>query len=366
MSQKIERTFLVGVFGENYEQRRLIGQALGAPDTKSDIELYGRLDAKIGHIFTASTPIDYPEKIKPYLQVLQLSNIHILIIDLEIGLDAAIGELLVGMDLMHQLFETRCLIAIIGINSKTEWKLPDVQEKIKKILASTNIEDTETILIKNKEDNEVLKEKIVDLGISISENLKEIKQYSKVLIDHVFPVKGIGTVILGIVREGEIKAGQMVELTGYEGPPKKVIIRNIQKHDRDFKIAYKGDRVGLALKGNISPKEISRDNIIVSQGIFKQELSISAKVFINPFYKPKTGIIKPGDTTQFHAIVDLKTTAMKFLKGDDLIPGKSGVSTIKFDKMMVHDGTGLKGLITEMNRFEKKLRIVGWFSQILS
>ena len=362
MSEEKERTFLVGVFGEDYEQRKLIGQALGAPDTQSDIELYGRLDANLGHIFTALTPKDYPEKIKSFLQVLRISDIHVLIVDLEIGLNAAIGELLVGMDLMHQLFETRCLIIIVGINSNTDWKLPEIEKKIKTRLAS---QTTKIIHIKNKEDYEVLKEKIVDLGDSITENLKEIKKYSKILIDHAFPVKGIGTVILGIVKEGEIKASQMVELTGYEGPPKKIIIRSIQKHDRDFKIANKGDRVGLALKGNISPKDVTRDNIIVSQGIFQQELKISAKVFINKFYKPKDKVIKPGDSTQFYAIVELKISPMRFLEGDELKPGKSAVSIIKFDKMLVHDGTGLKGIITEMNRFENKLRIVGWFSQIL-
>lgn len=157
----------------------------------------------------------------------------------------------------------------------------------------------------------------------------------------------------------------MLELVGYEETGKKVIIRNIQKHDRNFKSAFEGDRVGLALKGNISPKDISRDNMLVSQGIFKQEKKIDANVYINPFYKPKGGSIKPGETIQYHAIVNLKASPMKFIEGDELSPGKKGSATIKFDKLLYHDGSGLKGIITELNKFADKLRIVGWFTQVL-
>ena len=123
MSGVTEKNFLVGIFGENFEQRNLIGQALGSPGTKSDIQFYNRLDAGLGHVFCALTPVDYPEKIKPFLQALTITNIHVLVIDLDVGLNAVIGEILVGMDLYHQLFETQVLVVIAGINANNEWKL---------------------------------------------------------------------------------------------------------------------------------------------------------------------------------------------------------------------------------------------------
>ncbi len=365
MNEAKEHTFVVGIFGEDYEQRKLIGQALGAPDTQSDMEIYGRLDLNLGFIFTALTPKDYPDKIKSFLQILKISDIHVLIVDLEVGLNSVIGEILVGMDLMHQLFDTRCLVIIQNINEKTEWKLTETQKKITNILNTTSLESTDILLIKNKDDYETIKSNIAEIGKEMQLINKEPKNYVKVIIDHAFPVKGIGTVILGIVKEGEVKTGQMVEITGYEGPSKKVIIRSIQKHDRDFKSAQRGDRVGLALKGNISPKDIDRDNIIVSQGIFTAEKDFLANVYINPFYKPKAGTIKPGDLTQFHGIVEIKVSPLKFVEGDELTPGSSGKVRIQLEKNLVHDGSGLKGIITEMNRFENKLRIVGWFTQIL-
>jgi len=65
-------------------------------------------------------------------------------------------------------------------------------------------------------------------------------------------------------------------------------------------------------------------------------------------------------------MVEIKSSPLKFVEGEDLLPGKTGKVTIELEKSLVHDGTGLKGVITEMNKFENKLRIVGSFEQILN
>ena len=366
MSESVEHNFIVGIFGENLEHNKLIGQALGAPGTKSDIQFYNRLDAELNQVFCALTPIDYPDKIKSFLQTLVLTNIHILIIDLEIGLNATTGEIIVGMDMFHQLYNTQDLVIISGINSKNEWILLDFREKIKKILDTTSLKDTQIIDLRNKEDYLKLKKKIIEFRKHSQELNVEINGITKILIDHAFPVKGIGTVILGIIKEGRVSTGQMLELTGYNGPSKKVIIRSIQKHDRDFKTAIKGDRVGLALKGNISADQISRDNILINQGLFKSENQIKARVFINQFYKPKHKVIKTGNGIQYNALVDLKSTPFKFINGEEIFPGSSGIVNMKFDKFLYHNGSGLIGIITDFNRFNNKLRIIGYFNQLLN
>ncbi len=217
--------------------------------------------------------------------------------------------------------------------------------------------------IKAKQDYDNLKRIIVELGNEFLQLTTVNERNTEVLIDHVFPVKGIGTVILGIVKQGEVHSGQMLEITGYESAVKKVIIRSIQKHDRNFKVAYEGDRVGLALKGNISPRDVSRDNIIVTPGIFKQEKEIEAEVFVSQFYKPKSGKIKSNDGFQYYGLIKLKLSPFKFIEGQNIIPGKSGPMKIRFDKSVLHNGEGLKGIITELNRFENRLRIVGYFQQ---
>ncbi|MFX0010972.1 MAG: EF-Tu/IF-2/RF-3 family GTPase [Candidatus Hermodarchaeota archaeon] len=364
MSDFSERNFIVGIFGENKELNNRIGQAIGSPGTKSDIQFYNRLDSELNQVFCALTPLDYPEKIKPLLQSLTLTNIHLLIVDLNIGLNATIGELIVAIDLFHQLYNTEVLIIVDGINSKTEWKLSEVRKKITQLTETTSFKNAELFEIKTKEDFHLLKQKIIKLGIKLAEQEPTGSNITKILIDHAFPVKGIGTVILGIVKEGKVTAGQMLELSGYDGPSKKVIVRSIQKHDRDFKEAYQGDRVGLALKGNIAPNEISRDNFLISHGSYKPETEIKARVSLNEYFKPKDKYIKPGNGIQFNALVDVKLSPFKFIKGDDLYPGKTAEATLKFDKLLYHTGNGLRGIIADLNKFENKLRIVGSFSQI--
>ncbi|MFX1499949.1 MAG: EF-Tu/IF-2/RF-3 family GTPase [Promethearchaeota archaeon] len=365
MSESFEHNFLVGIFGENLDYNKLVGQALGAPGTSSDIQFYNRIDAELNQVFCALTPINYPEKIKPFLQTLVLTNIHVLNLDINTNLNAIIGEIIVGIDLFHQLFNTKVLIIISGITSNNKWKISDFRIKIKKILDATSLKDTEILSLSNKEDYNNLKKKIVELGLTHQNLNVGTDGFTKILIDHAFSVKGIGTVILGIIKEGTVNTGQMLELIGYKNSTKKVIIRSIQKHDRNFKTAIKGDRVGLALKGNISVDEVSRDNILTTQGIFKQEVSIKAKVFINQFFKPKNNKIIPGDGIQYNVMVDLRTAPCKFIDGKEISPGNSGVVNLKFYKPLFHSGSGLKGIITNLSRFENKLRIIGYFIQIL-
>jgi len=364
MNEVAEKNFVVGILGDNFDINNLIGQSLGSPGTKSDILFYNRLDQTLNHVFCGLTPIDYPEKIKPLLQTLAISNIHVLAIDLNVGLNASVGEILVGMDIFSKLYRTKVLLVIAGINTNTEWKLPETRKKIEAILESTSLKNIQIFELKAKQDYENLKKIIVTLGNEFLQLTSDKKSDTEVLVDHVFPVKGIGTVILGIVKQGEVHSGQMLEITGYESAVKKVIIRSIQKHDRNFKVAYEGDRVGLALKGNISPSDISRDNIIVTPGIFKMEKEIEAEIFVSKFYKPKSGMVNSNDGFQYYGLIKLKLSPFKFIEGQNIIPGKSGTMKIRFDRSVFHNGEGLKGIITELNRFENKLRIVGYFQQI--
>jgi len=364
MSEGKEHTFLVGIFGDNFEYRKLLGQALGAPGTISDIQFYNRLDFQLGEVFTALTPIDYPEKLKPFIQTLILTNIHILVTDVKAGLNASVGEILVGLDLFHRISTTKVLIVLTGINSNTEWKVIQIKNTIENMLNNTSLKGIDILEIRQKDDYDLVKKKIVDLGLEIFNADLTNSDYTKILIDHAYTVKGIGTVILGIVKKGSVHSNQMLELTGNNSVAKKVIVRSIQKHDRDFKEAHEGDRVGLALKGNISLSEISRDSLITTQGIFKGEKEIKAQVYINEFYKPKNGVIISKDSIEYTGIVELKSSPLKIIAGEDLKPGSSGVLKLKFDNPLFHNGSGLRGILCDLSRFENKLRIIGHFEQL--
>lgn len=100
-------------------------------------------------------------------------------------------------------------------------------------------------------------------------------------IDHAFSVKGIGTVLLGIVRSGTVK----VHDTLYLGNGKEVSIRSIQAQDQDVQEAGTNARVGLAVKG-IEPDEFEKGDVLSKKPIVKID-KVKATINISHMVKEK-------------------------------------------------------------------------------
>ena len=83
-------------------------------------------------------------------------------------------------------------------------------------------------------------------------------------VDKAFPVKGIGTVILGVVTRGKVKVHDNL----YHSSGKQVMIKSIQSQDVDVQEAGYGTRVGLAVKG-IEYEEIDKGDLLTSKQFAK-------------------------------------------------------------------------------------------------
>ena len=81
----------------------------------------------------------------------------------------------------------------------------------------------------------------------------------RVEIDKAFPVKGVGTIALGIVTRGTVKQHDKL----YHTSGKQVVIRSIQSQDEDVLSAGTGTRVGLSLK-DMSHDEIEKGDLLTS------------------------------------------------------------------------------------------------------
>ena len=359
----VERSITIGLLGANHEVTKLIGEAFGSPGTKSDLQFYNRLDSGLNMIFTAVAPIAYPEKVKSLIQTCAETSVHIMIIDSETGITPEIGEIMVIMDLYAQHFNSKFISAIGGINSTNEWRIEEIQKQLPKLLAATSLKNMELIVLKDRENYQQLKEKVAELITSVPKPDPTTAPYGKVLIDHVFPVQGIGTVALGLVTKGQIKAGQMYDIVPVQN---KIILRSIQKQDRDFKTAEEGDRVGLSLKG-IKADKIDRNAIFCSLGAMTASTKFKARVHVSPYYRPQSesGVISPKDAKAYHAVSDLGISPVKLVEGEDIRPGKSGVIAFELEKELPHDSTGMRGIIADFGPFDKKLRIVAYFEQIM-
>jgi selenocysteine-specific translation elongation factor len=101
-------------------------------------------------------------------------------------------------------------------------------------------------------------------------------------IDNIFNVKGVGVVVLGILKQGAIKVHDELILF----PQKKsVTIKSIQMHDKNVEESFSPARVGLALTG-VSYDGITRGDILSN---FNHFTSADQELIMNfdkvPFYK---------------------------------------------------------------------------------
>jgi len=196
-----------------------LSKELGKKGTSSDITLYNT--SFQGKYFTFIEPEMYPEKIQTLFQSLNMSHFVILYMTRDLAKNI-LGECIIAVDMLKK----KGMIVLDGVE----------EEEIKPLVQGTFLEDFSII------DNNT--GKILDYLSSVE--IAKIEGRPKVVIDHSFLVKSVGTVVLGTVLSGEVKKYDKLTLF----PAKKeVMIKSIQIHDKDYDKAACFDRVGLCVKG---------------------------------------------------------------------------------------------------------------------
>ncbi len=97
-----------------------------------------------------------------------------------------------------------------------------------------------------------------------SMDIKESEGQTRIQIDKSFNVKGIGTVLLGLVTAGKVQKHDLLKTP--EG--KEVLVRSIQVQDDDVDFALEGARVGLAVKG-VEEHDIEKGDILAKQPVLR-------------------------------------------------------------------------------------------------
>jgi selenocysteine-specific translation elongation factor len=154
------------------------------------------------------------------------------------------------------------------------------------------------------------------------ELLRSIEGYDKsvdmkgirVVIDRAFPVKGIGTVLLGIVRSGVLKKHGIL----FNSSGKGISVRSLQAQDVDIDSADPGTRVGISVKG-VESDDIDKGEVLSDTPV-KRVAEIRAEVTISPAVKGVS--LDSGD---FTLVSDFSATAAK-------IKGVQGQYTITLEK----------------------------------
>ena len=287
---------------------------LGKKGQSSDITTYDK--KKDNRIMTYVIPSGYPDKIQPLITAVNLAEYSLVNVN---KLDKYLGEQIVALDLLQ--LDKGFLLHSYEVDNETLRNL---------------LKDTVVSSFKFEENIESLKESINSLTSLQREGLPIIH------IDNTFNVKGVGVVVLGILKQGAIKVHDELMLFPHK---RKVTVKSIQMHDQNIGESYSPARVGLALT-NVSFNEITRGDILSNSNHFTsadQELIINFNKV--PFYK--------NDLSENHSYLLSIGTQIKPAKIEKLGDHKLKILSDKIFSFKVRDSAIL------LNPDSKSIRIVG-------
>lgn len=234
-----------------------LGPQLGKKGTATDLVIYDRKMSDA--VYTWTSPVTYPDKIQPLLQAVSIGEYAILNVA---KLDKYLGEQVMSLD---------------SAGPRAGFVLHSYEvdrEKLKMLLKNTAISNYKFV-----DDVESLKTEMASLQPIAGTGKAEV------VIDHAFDVKGVGTVVLGVVRRGTIKTYDNLVLVP---SGMSAMIKSIQMHDDPVTEASSPARVGLAVKG-VTAEEISRGDVLAAEagdsGIKASGNSISIEFSKSPFFK---------------------------------------------------------------------------------
>ena len=223
----------VGIFGSNEFMKKL-----GKQGTINDIMIYNHASSE--GVFTFISPNSPENKIQPLVQVINAIDIPVVVSD---SITKELAEQIIFLDAFE--FEKGFII------SKSA--------ELKNIIKNTSLEKYEFIA-----DEKELREKLKEC------TPKSITDKIWIPVDNYFNVKSVGTLVLCIVKGGNVKKHEKLILQPLN---KEVLIKGIQSQDKDIDQAEAGMRAGLNIKG-VEADEIKRGYVLCKDAVVSKKVNI--------------------------------------------------------------------------------------------
>ncbi|VDK71250.1 unnamed protein product [Litomosoides sigmodontis] len=143
--------------------------------------------------------------------------------------------------------------------------------------------------------------------------------------EHVYAIKGRGTVITGKLERGSLKKGDKVEIVGSGKEPVKSVVSSLETFRKSLDVAEPGDQLGILLRG-VESKAVRRGSVLLPQDHKHVPTDkVEAQLYI---LKPEEGGAKTPIANYFTEHLFSLTWdcgAMIKIKGKDFImPGEVG------------------------------------------
>lgn len=274
-----------------------LASELGKKGTTTDLAIYDRKTADV--IYTWTAPITFPDKIQSLMQSVNIAEYAILNIT---KIDKYLGEQIIALDSVN--FKDGFILHSYEVD----------EEKLKTLIKNTSVSH-----FKFLDNIDQLKQEMSKL-----ESKGYIDGPIVLPIDHAFDVKGVGTVVLGVVKQGAVRVYDQLKIMP---GGKDIVVKSIQMHDDPIDESNSPARVGLAIKG-MTAEQISRGDILCSADPSPSYLKVvsaatvatadsastisSTKFVKNSYYK---GDLAENQTYLISVGLQIKPVRLKLLDG---------------------------------------------------
>ena len=153
-----------------------IANDFGKKGTATDVTLFDKKESNV--IRTWVIPNGFPEKIQPLFQAINLAEYVIFYVA---SLDKFTGEQIIALDVLKKTDGMLSHTYEVDENRLSAMIKGTVLEKYKRVNSSDIKQEINKIFLKSSEGK------------------------TKIVIDHCFDVKGVGTVVIGKVIQGKVK-----------------------------------------------------------------------------------------------------------------------------------------------------------------
>lgn len=98
-------------------------------------------------------------------------------------------------------------------------------------------------------------------------------------IEDVFTITGRGTVVTGRVERGTVKAGDEVEIVGFQDRPRKTVATGVEMFRKIMDYAEAGDNIGVLLRG-VDRESVERGQVLAKPGSINPHIRFKAEVVV--------------------------------------------------------------------------------------
>jgi selenocysteine-specific translation elongation factor len=312
------RPLTVGVLG-NLDYAR----ELGKKSTESDIQLASFKEGET--LVSMVLPLRYPEKPAALAYTVNSADAGLLVVD---ALTKEVGESILAADaagLSQGLIVLRNFLQ---------------PEQLAPVLKNTALEKW---AITTDDKQATVRAKVAEFQAQARDGPLRVP------VDHHFDVKGIGSVVLGFVKQGTCKKHESYRVY----PTKKVAqVRSIQVHDVDVEQAGLGDHVGLALKG-ITNDEVDRGHVLAPDGTLEaraEKDTIKLRLTCTKFFKAG---VNPDMVLTLALGMQFTPVRVKY---GQVVPGASGSIDALLQKPLAFE-KGQRGVLFSLDA--QAQRVVG-------